>query len=62
MESAGLVEVVHSPELDPAAFEAMCDLGRRMGKLVLETDDIPGFVLNRIIIPMMSKSSAGGAS
>lgn len=49
-----VVEVVKAAELDPEAYDAMVRMGRdTMSKTILPTSDVPGFALNRIIVPAM---------
>jgi 3-hydroxyacyl-CoA dehydrogenase/enoyl-CoA hydratase/carnithine racemase len=49
-----LVEVVATATADPVAVTTAADLARRCGKTVVRTADAPGFVVNRVLLRMLS--------
>lgn len=49
-----LVEVVATATADPVAVTTAADLARRCGKTVVRTTDAPGFVVNRVLLRMLS--------
>ncbi|MEV7971979.1 3-hydroxyacyl-CoA dehydrogenase NAD-binding domain-containing protein [Cellulomonas sp. NPDC089187] len=49
-----LVEVVATAGADPVAVTTAADLARRCGKTVVRTADAPGFVVNRVLLRMLS--------
>jgi 3-hydroxybutyryl-CoA dehydrogenase len=49
-----LVEVVRTELTDPAVFEAAYALAQRLGKEPIACNDTPGFVVNRILIPLLN--------
>jgi 3-hydroxybutyryl-CoA dehydrogenase len=49
-----LVEVVRTELTDPAAHEAAYEFARRLGKEPIRCNDTPGFVVNRILIPVLN--------
>ena len=51
-----LVEVIRGLETSEETFELTRILAERMGKTVVVSRDIPGFVVNRILIPMINEA------
>ena len=51
-----LVEVIRGRETSDAACEAVMELAREMGKTPVEVNDFPGFVANRILMPMLNEA------
>lgn len=50
-----LVEVVATAGADPVAVTTAADLARRCGKTVVRTADAPGFVVNRVLLRLLSE-------
>ena len=51
-----LVEVVRGRQTDDAAVEAAAALARRLGKTPVVVKDSPGFVVNRLLCPMLNEA------
>jgi 3-hydroxyacyl-CoA dehydrogenase/enoyl-CoA hydratase/3-hydroxybutyryl-CoA epimerase len=51
-----LVEVVHSPQTDPAALARALSFVRRIDKLPLPCRSAPGFVVNRVLMPYLQEA------
>jgi 3-hydroxybutyryl-CoA dehydrogenase len=49
-----LVEVVRTELTDDAVFDAAYALAQRLGKEPIACNDTPGFVVNRILIPLLN--------
>ncbi len=49
-----LVEIVRAERTDDAVFEAAFQLGERFGKTPIRCTDTPGFVVNRVLIPLLN--------
>jgi 3-hydroxybutyryl-CoA dehydrogenase len=49
-----LVEVVRTELIEPAAFDAAYAFAERIGKQPIACNDTPGFVVNRILIPLLN--------
>jgi 3-hydroxybutyryl-CoA dehydrogenase len=49
-----LVEVVRTERTDPAVFDAAYAFAERIGKQPIACNDTPGFVVNRILIPLLN--------
>jgi 3-hydroxybutyryl-CoA dehydrogenase len=49
-----LVEIVRAELTSDDAFEAAYVLGERLGKQPIRCNDTPGFVVNRILIPLLN--------
>ena len=49
-----LVEIVRAERSSDEAVEAACELGRRLGKHPVRCHDTPGFVVNRVLIPLLN--------
>jgi 3-hydroxybutyryl-CoA dehydrogenase len=52
-----LVEVVRGLESNDETVEAAFDLARRAGKTPVEVRDFPGFVSNRVLMPMINEAA-----
>ncbi|KQX69050.1 MULTISPECIES: 3-hydroxybutyryl-CoA dehydrogenase [unclassified Paenibacillus] len=51
-----LVEVIRGLETSQEVFEAVYKLSEKMGKTPVEVKDFPGFVSNRILMPMINEA------
>ncbi|MCY9667777.1 3-hydroxybutyryl-CoA dehydrogenase [Paenibacillus alginolyticus] len=51
-----LVEVIRGLETSQEVFEAVYKLSERLGKTPVEVKDFPGFVSNRILMPMINEA------
>ena len=51
-----LVEVVRGLQTDDATVEAACALAKRLGKTPVVVKDSPGFVVNRLLCPMLNEA------
>jgi len=49
-----LVEVVRTELTDPGVHDAAYELAVRLGKVPIRCNDTPGFVVNRILIPLLN--------
>lgn len=52
-----LVEVIRGIQTDDATLEAVEALARRMGKNPLRCKDMPGFVSNRVLMPLINEAA-----
>lgn len=51
-----LVEVIRGLRTDDAATKLVKELAEKMGKIPVEVNDGPGFVSNRVLIPMINEA------
>ncbi len=51
-----LVEVIRGIATDDATYEAVSGLARTLGKTVALSEDFPGFMANRILMPMINEA------
>jgi len=51
-----LVEVIRGLATDDATTEAVMGLSRDLGKTPVEVNDFPGFVSNRVLMPMINEA------
>jgi len=51
-----LVEVVRALQTNEPTYTATCELATRMGKLLVTTKDMPGFIVNRMLIPFINEA------
>ena len=51
-----LVEVIRGMATSDATYQAVEELARRMGKTPIEVNDYPGFVSNRVLMPMINEA------
>jgi 3-hydroxybutyryl-CoA dehydrogenase len=49
-----LVEIVRAERTSEAAFETAFELGAKLGKTPIRCSDTPGFVVNRVLIPLLN--------
>ncbi|MDX6425429.1 MAG: 3-hydroxybutyryl-CoA dehydrogenase [Gaiellaceae bacterium] len=49
-----LVEIVRAERTADGVFEAAFELGARLGKTPIRCSDTPGFVVNRVLIPLLN--------
>ena len=52
-----LVELITTPVLDPAILTAARDLLSRCGKTVVTVKDSPGFIVNRLLLPLINEAA-----
>jgi 3-hydroxybutyryl-CoA dehydrogenase len=51
-----LVEVIRGLATDDTTTEAVMELSRTLGKTPVEVNDFPGFVSNRVLMPMINEA------
>jgi 3-hydroxybutyryl-CoA dehydrogenase len=52
-----LVEVIRGLRTDDQTTKLIKDLAEKMGKIPVEVNDGPGFVSNRVLIPMINEAA-----
>jgi 3-hydroxybutyryl-CoA dehydrogenase len=52
-----LVEIIRGLETSPETFAAVRDLATQLGKTPVEVNDSPGFVSNRVLMPMINEAA-----
>jgi 3-hydroxybutyryl-CoA dehydrogenase len=52
-----LVEIVRGLATSPETFAAIRDLSVRLGKTPVEVNDAPGFVSNRVLMPLINEAA-----
>jgi 3-hydroxybutyryl-CoA dehydrogenase len=50
-----LVEIIRGASTSQATYDAIKDLALKMGKAPVEINEAPGFVVNRLLIPMLNE-------
>ena len=51
-----LVEVIRAIQTDDNTFKTVFELSQKLGKTPVEVNDYPGFVANRILMPMINEA------
>jgi 3-hydroxybutyryl-CoA dehydrogenase len=51
-----LVEIIRGIATDDATYEAVGTLAGKLNKIVASAEDSPGFIVNRILVPMMNEA------
>ena len=51
-----LIEVVRGLATDEATYQSVVALGQRFGKTMVTAKDIPGFIVNRLLIPFLNEA------
>jgi 3-hydroxybutyryl-CoA dehydrogenase len=52
-----LVEIIRGLQTDQATYDAVRDLATNLGKTPIEVNDSPGFVSNRVLMPMINEAA-----
>jgi 3-hydroxybutyryl-CoA dehydrogenase len=52
-----LVEVIRALQTSDAAFDLTMDLARKLGKTPVAVKDSPGFVSNRVLLPLINEAA-----
>lgn len=52
-----LVELIRGIATDAATYEALCHVVQRLGKTAATAEDFPGFIVNRILVPMINEAA-----
>jgi 3-hydroxybutyryl-CoA dehydrogenase len=51
-----LVEIITGLQTSPVTFSTVKSLAEKMGKTPVEANDFPGFISNRILMPMINEA------
>jgi 3-hydroxybutyryl-CoA dehydrogenase len=51
-----LVEIVRGLDTSDAVYDSVDELSRKMGKVPVSVNDFPGFVSNRVLMPMINEA------
>jgi 3-hydroxybutyryl-CoA dehydrogenase len=51
-----LVEIIRGIATDDATYQTVFDLSEKLGKTIATADDSPGFIVNRILCPMINEA------
>jgi 3-hydroxybutyryl-CoA dehydrogenase len=54
-----LVEIVRGLQTNQATYDAVVALAQRFGKTTIGARDIPGFIVNRMLIPLLNEACYG---
>lgn len=54
-----LVEIVRGLQTAQATYDAVVELAHRFGKTTIGARDIPGFIVNRMLIPLLNEACYG---
>ena len=54
-----LVELIRGIATEDTTFTKIKDLSQQLGKIVAEAQDYPGFIVNRILVPMLNEAVYG---
>ena len=52
----GLIEIIRGLETDDATYQACAGFARDLGKTVIESKDMPGFLVNRMLGPFINEA------
>jgi 3-hydroxybutyryl-CoA dehydrogenase len=52
-----LVEIIRGLQTDQSTYETVRDLAQKLGKTPIEVNDSPGFVSNRVLMPLINEAA-----
>lgn len=52
-----LVEIIRGLATNEATYVATVELAEKMGKTVASSEDVPGFIVNRLLLPMLNEAA-----
>ena len=52
----GLIELIRGLATSDATVEAVTAFGRSLGKEIVQANDAPGFIVNRVLMPMLNEA------
>ena len=52
-----LVELIRSIATDDETYTAVNDVVTKLGKISITSEDFPGFIVNRILVPMLNEAA-----
>ena len=52
-----LIEVIRGHDTSDDTCNSICDLSRELGKVPVEVNDYPGFVSNRVLMPLINEAA-----
>ena len=51
-----LIEIIRGLQTSDATYQAITALAKKFGKTVVTSKDVPGFIVNRILIPLINEA------
>ena len=51
-----LIEGIKGLQTSPKTFSMIADVAKKMGKTFVESKDFPGFIVNRVLMPMINEA------
>jgi 3-hydroxybutyryl-CoA dehydrogenase len=51
-----LVEVIRGLQTSDETYRATIELAKRLGKITVTSKDLPGFIVNRVLIPLLNEA------
>jgi len=51
-----LVEIVRALQTSEDTYQSVCAVATQMGKTLVTTKDMPGFIVNRMLIPFLNEA------
>tara|TARA_Y100001960_G_C14260180_1_gene627092 strand:+ start:130 stop:537 length:408 start_codon:yes stop_codon:yes gene_type:complete len=52
-----LVEVIKGSRTSPETLQTILDISKKLNKIALECNDSPGFISNRILMPLINEAA-----
>lgn len=52
-----LVEIIRGLATSEETYEKVVDVAQKMGKTVATSEDVPGFIVNRLLLPMLNEAA-----
>lgn len=52
-----LVEIIRGLATSQETYERVLEVAQKMGKTVATSEDVPGFIVNRILLPMLNEAA-----
>jgi 3-hydroxybutyryl-CoA dehydrogenase len=51
-----LIEIIRGLQTSDATYQAVLELAKKLGKTTVTSKDVPGFIVNRVLIPLINEA------
>jgi len=51
-----LIEIIRGLQTSDATYQSVLELAKKLGKTTVTSKDVPGFIVNRVLIPLINEA------